>query len=86
MPKLKGKVAQAKTLPLRCVRCVATASAIADLQVRIANQERAVDRQERAITALCQTLHALAMERNARHNRAAAALAKVSAAAPARAK
>lgn len=67
MPKQATHCTQAKTLPLRGVRCVATASAIADLQVRIANQERAVDRQERAITALCQTLHALAMERNARH-------------------
>ena len=81
MPKLKGKVAQANTLPLRRVRvrCAATADALADLQARVATQEG-------AISSICQALHVLAIERNARHARAAAALANVSAAAPDRAK
>jgi len=60
MPRLVAKRSQAKTLPLRRVREATTSLVLADLQTR-------VDTQERAISAISATLHALAMERNARH-------------------
>jgi len=60
MPRLPKRTQAKTTLPLRRVREVTTSLVLADLQTR-------VDTQERAISAISATLHALAMERNARH-------------------